>query len=387
MKLSENDLGLEWLRQFDSEDVHAARFALDSLKLVSLSEFEASITRNVGRMIEELEGKIAVFPISKKIIDPSSPPGSECRLGHMLTGLSRAFPDRLLVSPSDESMEHEKVSDVILVDDFVASGSRLLEFWDAWKPKRLKSWLSFGYCKLWLVGYAIHREGLAAASRLHGLNSDRTVFDVFLEGERDYWPAPLIEFFERNAERTFHKPFSANFGGIRSPIVFQHGCPDNAPAVFCRNGPSFKALFPNRSIPLPLFMCFDDYTDFYRTPELLWKAGQPTLAIQALEAVSDTTSNFPSDILCTLGLLSRKLSPDKLPSLMTASAKDVSDRITACTNLGLLDGEAKVTPFGFDLLARARRKYLSSDRKESLPDDDAIYYIPEQFSGESCGVQ
>ena len=74
MRLSENHLGVEWLRQFDSGDVHAARFALDSLKLVSLSEFEASIIRNVGRIIEEQEGKIAVFVIDKKMIDPSSIP-------------------------------------------------------------------------------------------------------------------------------------------------------------------------------------------------------------------------------------------------------------------------------------------------------------------------
>jgi hypothetical protein len=387
MRLSEHQQGIEWLRQFARKDVHAARFALDSLKLVSFSEFEASIIRSLRLVIERVEGKVAAFTLDKKIIDPSSKPGSEDRLAHLLTGLTRVFGDQVLINPSDDSMAEEKVSDVILVDDFVASGSRILDFWRAWEPKRLKSWISLGYCKLWLVGHAIHRKGISAASGLKGLAPERMIFDVTLEGERDYWPASLIKFFEKTVELTFHEPFSANFGGIQSPIVFQHGCPDNAPALFCRNGLGFKALFPNRSIPIELYPCFDRYTDSYRTPDLLWDAGQPTLALQALDAIADGTNDFQSDILEVLGILAKGLSPDKLSSVMTASSQAVSDRIGRCMDLGLLDGESNITPFGLDLLARARRQYLSQRQFTAEPDSDSIYYVPKQFSGKFCGVQ
>ncbi len=387
MKLSENPESLQWLRQFGREDIHAARFALDSLKLVSFSEFEASIVRLLGSVIDSTEGKVAVFTIDKKIIEPSSNPGSEDRLGHILTGIIRAYPDRLMIMPSDESMAEEKISNVVLVDDFVASGTRIIDFWKAWQPKRLKSWISFGYCKLWLVGYAIHQKGILAASALKGLDRERMIFDVTLEEDCEYWPASLDEFFERNAERTFHKPFSANFGGIQSPIVFQHGCPDNAPAVFCRNGSGFKALFPNRSIPTALYPCFDGYSDAFRTPDLLWASGQPTLALKTLEAMADGATDFQSEIIGILGMLARGLSPDKLPSVMTASARRISEQIQACENLGLLDSTSKITLFGHDLLARARRQYLASIQETEQPNEDAIYYIPKQFSGKFCGVQ
>ncbi len=387
MRLSEHPLSVEWLRQFDQTDVHAARFALDSLKLVSFSQFEASIIRTVGSIVEDLKGKIAVFTIDKKIIDSSSKPGSEDRLGHTLTGLTRVFPDRLLIKPTDDQMAVEKVSNVILVDDFVASGSRILDFWHAWNPKRLKSWISFGYCKLWLTGYAIHRKGRAAALEIFGLEEDRIVFDVILEHDRNFWPPSLIEFLERNAIRTYHRPFTANFGGIQGPIVFQHGCPDNAPAVFCRSGPGFLPLFPNRSIPTPLYPCFDGYTDRYRTSELLWNSGQPTLALQTLEVLSDERNTFQSEILGILGLLAKGLSSRKLISVMTLSAHTISDRLESCQNLGLLDSRNEVTPFGYDLLARARGKYLSSNAPAVESDPNAIFYVPKYFSGEFCGVQ
>src|SRR5579871_4360621 len=199
MRLSEHSLGIEWLGQFDkTRDIHAARLLLDSLKLVSFSAFEHSISKLIEAVCTRTEGIIAAFDVNEKIIDPSSKPGSSGRLAHALTNLGRQFPDRLLVTPTIEEMRANNVKHILLVDDFVGSGKRVRDFWDAWPSPTLKSWLSYGYCELWLVGYAIHESGTEVVmDRITYLQSDHMCFEVRLTAAETFWPSGLRELAEQ----------------------------------------------------------------------------------------------------------------------------------------------------------------------------------------------
>ena len=249
MKLSEHQLGVEWLRQFDAREVHVARLLLDTLKLVSFADFEHSIMQVVQGICAQTEGYIAVFSVDEKVIDADSRPGSAGRVAHILTSLQRVNSDRILVQPTADEMRSKKVDHVVLVEDFVASGGRVRDFWNAWASKHLKSWLSYGYCKLWVAGYAIHDCGLETiCDRITYLKPERLCFEVRLKSQSGYWPTAVDELCERNAERTGLAYYPHGFGHIAAPIVFQHGCPDNCPAILWKNGKDFRALFPQRVI-------------------------------------------------------------------------------------------------------------------------------------------
>jgi len=391
LKLSEHPLGLAWLQQFNHNDVHAARFALDSLKLVSHRVFENSIINTVTKFLEENDGTVAALLVHKKISSPDSDPGSEDRLGHIMTNVRRRFGERLLINPGQEEMKRARVDHVILLDDFVASGTRISQFWDDLGPigKTLNSWFSYDYCKLWLIGYAIHQNGKAKAlQEFPSLTPERLRFEIHLEDKEDYWPKPLLDFFERNQYRSeVRSSFESNFGGILSPLVFQHGCPDNAPTVFIKDGDGFSSLFPNRSILMELDECFDHFTDSYRGAELLWKSGQPTLAIKTLDAILNNSNSSQIELITILGLIAAGLSAERLATTMTTSVSTVEELLTRCRDLSLINEEMKITPIGHDILKRTKKQFISPPTKKLEPSLEATFYIPKQFSGKSCGVQ
>ena len=172
VKLSDNELGVQWLRQFSAKDVHVARLLLDSLKLVSFSEYEEATSTRIQSICSHTTGTIAIYTADKQLIDPSaSAPGSEHRLSHMLRNLERLNPGRILIKPTIDEMRRAKINHLVLIDDFICSGQRMEDFWDVLtsspvkegKPRKrgtLRSWLSFGYCELRVVAYAVHEVGL-----------------------------------------------------------------------------------------------------------------------------------------------------------------------------------------------------------------------------------
>lgn len=388
MKLSEHQLGIEWLRQFDPREVHAARLFLDSLKLVSFDECEVAVSKMVEDIYSTTEGAIGLFTIDKKIIDPSSAPGSEDRLAHLMRNLERQFRDRILIRPTVAEMRERKVKHIIFIDDFVGSGQRVLGFWKAWASKTVKSWLSNGTCTLWLAGYAIHESGLKKIlQRITYLKEVRIRFEVQLRDKGRYWPPAIRDFCETNGARTGLKHWPLGYGDLMCPLVFQHGCPDNCAAILWSSGVDFSALFPGRGIPLAIYPCFGDVSDHGRNPELLWRTGQFQLALALINdmAAGGHGSEYVA-LLTILGLLLRGVAPENLSSLLTLERSKVETYLRQAQELGLLGPAFDVTPFGKDLVARSKKSFIAPMQALASFVQPQMYF-PRQFQKQICGVQ
>jgi hypothetical protein len=388
MKLSEHPLGIEWLRHFDPREVHAARLFLDSLKLVSLEECEVAVSKMVEGIYSITEGAIGLFTIDKKIIDPTSAPGSEGRLAHLMRNLERQFRDRMLIKPTDAEMRERKVKHIIFIDDFVGSGQRVLAFWEAWASKTVKSWLSNRTCTLWLAGYAIHESGLnRIRERITYLKAERMRFEVTLRAGHSYWPDAVRSFCEENGARTYARQWPLGYGDLMCPLVFQHGCPDNCAAILWSNGTDFRALFPGRGVPHALQPCFDGSSDCGRSPELLWRAGQFNLALALIDdmAAGIHGSGYVS-LLTILGLLLRGVTRENLAVFMTLERSQVETFLQQAQELGLLSDTFAVTPFGKDLVVRSKKSFVAP-AQESVTSAQPHMYFPRQFQKQICGVQ
>jgi hypothetical protein len=407
MKLSENALGIEWLRQFDTRSVFLARLLIDSLKLVSLAEVERGINRTLVKVCSSATGTVALFTADKKTIDPSiTLPGSEDRLGHLFRNIQRQFPERVMIRPTLEQMNTARVDHVVLVDDFVCSGQRIEDFWDVWastsepatevrdgqtrrltrKRGTLRSWLSFRYCNLWLVGYAVHEVGLERLlRRIPYLDEERVSFELTLRSTVHYWPAEVDAFIDESDKQQGSGGFG--WGNLKVPLVFEYGCPDNCPKLLWRNGLSSRPLFPNRAIPPGLHSCFDNNEEYHRESSVLQAAGQPRLALAILREVDQSQkSRKYADILTLLGLLLRGYSVAKLSTALLRERSEIETLLGAAVQLGLLDDKFRITNFGRDIVARSRKSFLASvpSSDQSLP--DAIY-VPMQFQGKLCGAR
>lgn len=389
MKLSEHPLSVSWLKQFDAREIHCARLLLDTLKLVSHTDFESSVSTTVQTICDEVTGRIALFTLEEKLITHDSKPGSAGRLAHTLTNLYRLHPDRILVQPSQEEMRSKRVKHIVLVEDFVGSGKRVKDFWNAWASKTTKSWLSYHACQLWLAGYAIHDEGMdTVCERITYLHPDRIRFDIRLVSAKRYWPEVILEFLERNASRTDLRIYPLGFGHIAAPIVFQHGCPDNSPSILWKGGKTFRALFPERGIPVALNECFQDAEDSARGPELLWNSGQHRLALSLiLEINGKKRSEEYLLLLTTLGLLLRGFAPTNLAQVMTAEASRIEQLLEKARELGLVGSDGFVTLFGRDVVERSRRSFLVAPELPPANASRGCNYVPTQFRKQFCGVQ
>ena len=388
MKLSETQYGIAWLRQFDASDVHAARLAMDALCLVSHDRFEDVIQNRVRSIINNSKGCVALFAISKKMVDRSSVHSSEGRVGHILMNIYRSYDGQVLVEPTEDVMYAEKVKDVVLVDDIIASGQRIEDFWKAWNPKRLKSWLSFGYCRLWTVAYAIHATSIKQRKRrFPRLEREHLKSSVILEDGVAFWPPAVLDFFNRSSSRTYRDMEGLGYGSLACPVVFQHGCPDNCPAVFWSNGYDYKALFPNRSVPVECIDAFSGYSEAQRGPEILWNSGQNLLALSLIDyAGKSTMRDQMTKVMAVVGLLRRGVSLKKLASILTFSEDQVLSILESCKSLGLVNDEFRVSPFGEDLIQRSKKRFLTS-RITDVDNESFTYYIPERFFNEFRGSQ
>ena len=410
MKLSDNKYAIDWLRQFDVREVHSARMLLDALKLVSFAECERGIFDALKNIASNNSGAIALITADKKQIDPATQkPGSEGRLAHLFQNIQRVFGGRILLRPSIEEMRGSSVNHVIVADDLVCSGQRIEDFWDAWtstdtvatKLKRgkivqltrkrgtLRSWLSYGYCKLWLVSYAAYEPGIERILKsIPYLARERTIFELTLRANAVYWPPEVADLIERIGVNYSGHGSALGGGNLNIPLVFQHGCPDNCPKLLWEDNWNHRALFPNRAVPTELYPCFDGLCDGGRGATLLMNAGQSVLSRALIREMRNSAKNQQYlDILTVLGLVLSGYAIRNLGGALLREESQIERLLETARELHLLDGENRVTAFGRDIVSRSRKSFLTQNSRIQGCSASGDHYVPLQYRHKLCGAQ
>lgn len=266
--------GQDWLAQFGATDQETARKIVSSLTLVSHSEFERVIQKAFEDASAEYEHPIGFFAVrevepGRSYFDQFTDPdtgrvnalvsgtdhGSEARVAAAIRNYCKTDPRRLLNHPNLDEMRNRRCRTVVLVDDFIGSGKRISEFIDAlWTDPTFVSWMSLHYVKIVVVAYSGTDRGIKRVGR-HKAKPEYVI-------ERDCpnlkdmpWGQSLrnevIDICKRYARRTSKNRFWDGFGHELAALVFEHGCPNNVPAILWAPTTSTKPwspLFPNRII-------------------------------------------------------------------------------------------------------------------------------------------
>jgi len=389
MILVDHTYSKKWLEQFDLVDLPLARALLRSLKLVSHSEFEDRIAQLVLDISNKTEGRIALFPVSrlpnKSYLNNEKRPhyGSAERIGQTLTNIERANP-RFQVAPTVKGMKSEKTKHVVLVDDIVGSGRRIREYCYGLLGKSVKSWCSYHKCTLWIVVYAGHWSSVEALTHRFGyLHLENIKLWLRLPDMVTLGPREGIrQLCSKYAKNTPKRGAPLGVGDLMTQIIFQHGCPNNAPVVLWASGKNWKALFPNRGIPQELNSCFDTSNTDETEAESLWQSAQYSLAMAILDRMNRGKSDANDiQIIVVLGLLSRGIQPDKISQLMLRNQGEISAIIKHAKNLKLIGEDYRVTGFGRDLLDRFRHQKASSRTLVQSNEDAIRFYYPQQYRG------
>jgi hypothetical protein len=413
LRFSEHPLSQKWLAQFrTSKDRAVAAQLLNQLKRVSAREFETAIEQSLTGLQKRLNATIAVYPIAPpmpgeiagyhpfnggipKDVDSQSRQtgrrrkyGSEDRVGHVLARLQDRFKhgagaSSIECAPTLAQLKTQGIRHIVLVDDVCGSGKRITDYWNV-IPRRIKSLLSLKRCELWIVLYAITPAGRMALKQAMPNFPIRDHLIVRLPGAnlQTFLTPELSNLCTNYAESIGMTSSGLGYRGTACPIVFEHGCPNNLPAILWSNQRRWKGLFPNLAIPTELRPWFDeDGTE--RALEALWRANQPKLALSLMEAL-DHAAPLDDDqclLLTLLGLRLRGVAESGLANRLLMGSTECAGLLGRAAEMGLYaQTSSQVTPLGKELVARFRER-SGRVRRPLLVDTSPADYYPSQCEG------
>jgi hypothetical protein len=413
LRLSEHPLSQKWLAQCrTSRDRALAAQLLNLLKLVSVREFEGEIEGALIELQKRVNATIAVYPIapplpneiagydpfrggiakhdgaSSRAIQKRRKYGSEDRVGHLLAKLQDRFrrgtgASTIECAPTLTQLKTQGIQHVVLVDDVCGSGQRISNYWRV-IPRRIKSLLSLKRCELWIVLYAITPRGRKALKQTmpNFPIADHLITILPRADLGEFLSSDLNALCKNYAELIGMKSHGLGYRESACPVVFEHGCPNNLPAILWAQQGGWKGLFPNRAVPTEMRSCFDE-RGTERAVESLWRANQRKLALSLLEAL-DHEAPLDADqgmLLTLLALRLRGVNEDDLTARLLMNASKCRQLLRRAVQIGLYDkGASQVTPLGKEFVARFRKRFKLPHRPVAVDKNPADYY-PTQCEG------
>lgn len=389
MHLEETPAAKEWLLQFDAVDRQIARQMLRRLVLVSTSDFEQRLQSLICSIVDQAPKEnfaLLSVPEPPPSFDDAGTrriPGSSAdRVKHILENLGRLYGPRVRPNPTIDSMRAERIRNILLVEDLVGSGNRITGYWKEQANKSIKSWISYGWTKLWVCAYAAMDEGRRAILRRLPVDAARLQTVVPERHPRLTLTEPMRWVAEKYGRKLRGDAWWGYSGG-GSNLIFQHGCPNNAPAILWVSTSRFKALFPDRGVPPALQSSFGAFNAL-AAAEDLWDFRQYRLALSILHRIaSGRGASAEIKLAIALGLAASygRWDDARLQTQLMLPIGEIAALRSSAYRLGLIDtSDHRLTPFGRDALTQLRRHPHGRSRKATaLPKLSDLYYP------QSCG--
>ncbi|OYU75328.1 MAG: hypothetical protein CFE32_14715 [Alphaproteobacteria bacterium PA3] len=222
-------------RGVESRDIKDSEYGFDRREVLPFFP-----NTDKGRAIGVGVPPIVVNPDDQEV-------GSEGAIANFITGYERLNRGKILSHSGPDALRSGRVSNIVIVTDFIGSGKRVWEMLEAfWRVATIRSWHSFGLISFSVVAYSGTEDGLKHVRSHRSRPSVRvvhvcpTIFTTFVGADRD-----KIEALCRAHSGGSRFPFGFRSAGAL--IAFSHGMPNNAPTILHSNRRGWVPLFRNRS--------------------------------------------------------------------------------------------------------------------------------------------
>ena len=368
---------------FAIKDREAARWLVDGLTLVSLSTFSRAIHRMVAIQAKEFDGPLALFASrevnanasffqqaalktkSAKSVSPvtrSADIGSEGHVASIIRQIVNSDPTTFQNHPTIDEMRKRQCRAILVIDDLIGSGNRTRRFLDAvWIERTIRSWWSLGYIAIRVVAFSSTQYGLQYVEKANyrpAVVVDRTC-PTYPELPWSKHKREMIAILCRSYGSHTSKPTMAmGYKRTMATMVFEHGCPNNTPAILWA-GPArnkiWRPLFPKRSIPEGTQSVFPPEIVRRDPISVLIDAGQSRLAKTGLRRIGHLGSRSAFILLALLAKgLRRNEALTFASGLSNAQVEQVLQRFVAW---GFVTQTRRITQAGLDELEHARRSF------------------------------
>ena len=283
----------DWLSQFDEQDHATAVSLLMHLNFVPRDVFAAWLQHNLRSLEDGLE--YALYAVRKLedeqkpfwnkngevVHRPSTSQGSEDFVYSQIAGMKRQN-RRFCDHPSLSELRDKRIKNIILIDDSVGSGRRVVAFIRAMMAnKTFLSWWSYGYIKITILAYARTLQG---ERRIHqdtpGSDSSKRVFRksskiAFISSVRYNARTMACRWGSQHdrilrlcdSVEAISSKWRRGFGGVMGNIIFYHSVPNNIPGIlFCRDN-GWHPLLSGRTLPDWLTSMLDNPSSSYASEE------------------------------------------------------------------------------------------------------------------------
>lgn len=396
-KLALTVTGTEWLEQFSEADRRLARDVLSSLTLVSHNEFERTIEKLIQGRAESVDGMVALFAVREMdysddyfnvshagldprhvdAVDRGADIGSEGRVAAIIRNIEKYNRSKFLNHPTIESMRQHKCRAIMLVDDLIGSGDRSITFSQSlWNNTTIKSWVSLKYVETIFVSYAATPAGRQVAEG--GPMGGTCHFARFCPTLSDFQPVKLIpeiqKLFQKYAKKTSKQHLSLGYRQSASLLVFEHGCPNNVPAVMWAPRTARKhwiPLFPNRVVQGEIRSVFPQELTSRTPTDVMLSAGYSNASFISDRVYSHASSK---EIVTLLALISKGVkTPSSICFSLRSTVEATNILVESCISRGLITPRYRLTPFGrITLRATMRSGHRAKRPLPSLGND--MYY-------------
>ena len=403
--------GRAWLNEFDLEDQDMARKLVSGLTLVPSRTFELAINEKLKEVVDSSESPVAVFAVrevdpSYSFFDQATNPitmnrrtigsvdavgrgadvGSEGRVASIITQFTRSQSRRTVKHPTLNNLRKRRCRTIILVDDLIGSGNRMEEFIESiCNDRTIRSWISFGLIRFKVIAFAASTTGrrrLCSHEEIDCLSVERDcpTFRT-IPWKRDVRNA-CIRICEKYASRTCRSNLAQGYGKSMSSLVFEHGCPNNVPAIFWATAArtkSWSPIFPYRSIQTEEQTVFPPEISKNDPLSVLLDVGQVRLARTRLTGKSELTK----EIITLLGLLAKGIRRNDAFSFATGlSNAALEKKLLQCIECGWITHSRRITALGVAELNNVRRR---TDRTPEIPPKGDCFYHPSALREISRG--
>jgi hypothetical protein len=396
----------DWLREFANADKPAARLLLESLTLVSHTDFQRTIAELILQQAVGSKRVISLFavrevdppPVTKSTcniipllpptpnyfdqMDPQKRPdavgsgvgvGSEGIIAHLIRDIAKqAQPGRFIDHSSIHSMRSTKTRKVILVNDFIGSGKQVTDFVEAFVNHRtIKSWHSRGHLSVEVCAYAGTLQGVQNVRRHRYVDAVHCAC-ICAKGSR-FWSQrqrhEVMRICEDYASRTSRPRIPFGFRDAFTLTVFEHKVPNNTPPILWAKSKRWPALFePRPGIGFSTWP--EPITVQEKVRRTMLSIGQPKLASVATSRY-DGPMGEALVLLAALAKRYRRLIV--LSEVLGISYQKLEELLASCIRSGWIDLSRRITKRGLAVLESAREHgHVSEDAPVFKPG----FYFP-----------
>ncbi|MEU6972408.1 hypothetical protein AB0A71_32745 [Kitasatospora aureofaciens] len=384
--------GRAWLDNFQPEERGIAALLLNSLRIVSSTEFRAQLTRGLIETVSQLPQPVALYPvraIRKEESEPSgiSPrrtlPGSHAIVANIIRDILESPPGsaRIYAEEQLEALREKQVRSILLVDDYSGSGTIALRCGGAWlRNPTIRSWKSYKF-----IG--IHYFAFAVSGTAEQRIRKASIFDSvrYAEYGLDFDAARWTENEKSDVEvlcKKYAQTPSVALGlrKSRGLFVVQHTVPNNLPMIIWqrtgRDGAPWAPFFKNRRMSPAQQLYISGYSPKVDFSELAEEIGQRRLARQFSQKLKGESAGLKRLTLLLGALSAGHRNDNDLSVRLATSIASLEDLTRIGQQLGLIDGKRRLTDSGWAELRSARKQQGSAQVELTWCDEP---YYPRQL--------